>query len=191
MGHSLLDGYCTVDGQLITTCVTLLLSPVICAILSKSWPSGLESSWKFACNTCICSSVNVVLTRLVLFFEVLSFSEDENKMVKIWNYFTEKSYIRPCVNIVFYHNITQSTTNENASQCYCIRSGKIKLSHFQSNLAVICKVKMCKMQFSFNKIDCDLAHFGVVSRSQRVIDLWIIDSTHPSMSTPPLLSNLI
>ena len=181
-------------GQLIITCVTLLLSPVICAILSKSWPSGLESSWKFACNTCICSSVNVVLTRLVLFFEVLSFSKDENKKVKIWNYFTGKVifiHVQRSKSCVFYHNISQRTTNENASWYYCIRSGKIKLSHFQSNLAVICKVKMCKMQFSFNKIDCDLAHFGMVSRSQSVIDLWVIDATHPSMSTPPLLSNLI
>lgn len=49
------------------TWVTLLLSPVICAILSRSCPSGFESSWKFACNTCSCSSVNVVRTRFALF----------------------------------------------------------------------------------------------------------------------------
>merc|ERR550519_1962336 len=42
------------------TCVTLLLSPVICAILSRSWPSGFESIWKFACRIWTCSSVNVV-----------------------------------------------------------------------------------------------------------------------------------
>ena len=49
------------------TCVTLLLKPVICAILSKSWPSGFESSWKLAWSTCNCSSVNVVRTRFALF----------------------------------------------------------------------------------------------------------------------------
>lgn len=48
------------------TCVTLLLRPVTWAILSRSWPSGLLSSWKFACRTDSCSSVNVVLTLLAL-----------------------------------------------------------------------------------------------------------------------------
>lgn len=49
------------------TWVTLLLRPVIWAILSRSWPSGLESSWKLACNTCSCSSVKVVRTLFALF----------------------------------------------------------------------------------------------------------------------------
>lgn len=49
------------------TCVTRLLRPVTEAIRSRSCPSGLLSSWKFACNTCSCSSVNVVRTRFALF----------------------------------------------------------------------------------------------------------------------------
>lgn len=48
------------------TCVTRLLSPVTDAIRSKSCPSGLLSIWKLACNTCNCSSVNVVRTRFAL-----------------------------------------------------------------------------------------------------------------------------
>ena len=48
------------------TCVTLFDRPVNAAIRSRSCPSGFESSWKFACNTDNCSSVNVVRTRLVL-----------------------------------------------------------------------------------------------------------------------------
>ncbi len=50
------------------TWVTLFERPVRAAIRSKSWPSGFESSWKFACNTESCSSVNVVRTLFV--FEV-------------------------------------------------------------------------------------------------------------------------
>lgn len=48
------------------TCVTRLLRPVTWAILSRSCPSGLLSSWKFAWRTDNCSSVNVVLTRFAL-----------------------------------------------------------------------------------------------------------------------------
>ena len=54
------------------TCVTLLLKPVICAIRSRSWPSGLESIWKFACRIWTCSSVKVVRILLVFFFVWLS-----------------------------------------------------------------------------------------------------------------------
>lgn len=61
------------------TCVTRLLRPVIWAILSKSWPSGFESNWKFACNTCNCSSVNVVLTRFALFLWYPSASQPSEK----------------------------------------------------------------------------------------------------------------
>lgn len=56
------------------TCVTRLLSPVICAIRSKSWPSGFESRLKLACSTCSCSSVNVVRTRFDLAFVWWSWS---------------------------------------------------------------------------------------------------------------------
>lgn len=49
------------------TWVTLLLSPVSWAILSRSCPSGLLSIWKFACRMWSCSSVNVVRTRFDLF----------------------------------------------------------------------------------------------------------------------------
>lgn len=48
------------NASVIVTCTTLLLSPEISAILSKSCPSGLQSSWKFAWRMWICSSVNVV-----------------------------------------------------------------------------------------------------------------------------------
>ena len=48
------------------TWVTRFDRPVSAAIRSKSWPSGLESNWKFACNTESWSSVKVVRTRLVL-----------------------------------------------------------------------------------------------------------------------------
>lgn len=50
------------------TCVTRLLRPVICAMRSKSWPSGLLSNWKLACSTCSWSSVKVVLTRFAFDF---------------------------------------------------------------------------------------------------------------------------
>ena len=60
------------------TCVTRLLSPVICAIRSRSWPSGLLSSWKFACSTCSCSSVKVVRTRFAFCFPPLLLSSAEN-----------------------------------------------------------------------------------------------------------------
>ena len=42
------------------------LSPVTCAIRSRSCPSGFESTSKLACKICNCSSVNVVRTRLAL-----------------------------------------------------------------------------------------------------------------------------
>ena len=51
------------------TCVTRLDRPVICAMRSRSCPSGLESIWKLACRICSCSSVNVVRTRFDLFFD--------------------------------------------------------------------------------------------------------------------------
>lgn len=53
------------------TWVTRLESPVRAAIRSKSWPSGLESSWKLACNTLSCSSVNVVRTLFVFDSDLL------------------------------------------------------------------------------------------------------------------------
>ena len=49
------------------TCVTRLLKPVMVAILSRSWPSGLLSRLKFAWRTWSCSSVNVVRILFDLF----------------------------------------------------------------------------------------------------------------------------
>ena len=63
------------------TWVTRLLSPVICAILSRSCPSGLLSNWKFAWSTWTCSSVNVVLTRFVLDF---IFTSSERKCIAFY-----------------------------------------------------------------------------------------------------------
>lgn len=60
------------------TCVTRLDSPVICAIRSRSWPSGLLSRWKLAWSTWTWSSVNVVRTRFVLDFWLPS--ESGNKI---------------------------------------------------------------------------------------------------------------
>lgn len=59
------------------TCVTRLLRPVICAMRSKSWPSGLLSNWKLACSTCSWSSVNVVRTRFA--FDFWLHSESKKK----------------------------------------------------------------------------------------------------------------
>ena len=50
------------------TWTTRLLRPDISAILSKSWPSGLQSIWKFACRMWICSSVKVVRFRFDFLF---------------------------------------------------------------------------------------------------------------------------
>ena len=50
------------------TWTTRLLKPDISAILSKSWPSGLQSIWKFACKMWICSSVKVVRFRFDFLF---------------------------------------------------------------------------------------------------------------------------
>lgn len=60
------------------TCVTRLLNPVTEAMRSRSWPSGFESIWKFACNTCNCSSVKVVRTRFALLLWYPSVSHPSN-----------------------------------------------------------------------------------------------------------------
>lgn len=63
------------------TWVTRLLKPVIWAIRSRSWPSGLESIWKFACRIWICSSVKVVLIRFVFFL----FWDSVSPLSAIWS----------------------------------------------------------------------------------------------------------
>lgn len=63
------------------TCVTRLLRPVIWAMRSKSWPSGLLSNWKLACSTCSWSSVNVVRTRFA--FDFWLHSESKKKLLFI------------------------------------------------------------------------------------------------------------
>lgn len=78
------DGLCSFETKLESPSCSILLSKVeekirikdhhfvlniTWAILSKSWPSGLESIWKLAWRICICSSVKVVRIRFVFFFE--------------------------------------------------------------------------------------------------------------------------
>ena len=62
------------------TCVTLLLSPVSCAIRSRSCPSGLESMLKFAWRIWSCSSVKVVRTRLVLWHLIIPPLDGESSL---------------------------------------------------------------------------------------------------------------
>ena len=75
--------------------MTRLLKPVIWAILSKSWPSGLESIWKLACKICTCSSVKVVRILLVFFLVWLS----ESPLSKISNMVHMRCLFCCCTNV--------------------------------------------------------------------------------------------
>lgn len=98
------------------TCVTRLLSPVICAIRSRSCPSGFESNWKFACKTCICSSVKVVRTRFVLAFCDDSESEAEKNVhivtieMYAWHYYAGNQFI-----LVLYKRISSLKSSINVN----------------------------------------------------------------------------